>query len=177
MKNRLTFFWNWIKHSKTNASITPSSRFLSKKMIEWIDFSTINSVIELWPGTWVFTREIVKKAKPWTKIICIEIEHSYIKILQKEFGEKIIAIKDDVRNIDDIRKEYGIDKIDLIVSWLPFNLVKTIKKIPDYTHSWTIFRGFTYKWFVFNNPSHEFPIKKIYFVPLNVPPARVYGIN
>ncbi len=178
MKNRLIFLWHWIKNGKKNASVTPSSMFLAELMLKDIDFSAVDSVIELWAGTGIFTEYILKKAKKWTKIISIEVEDMYVKILHKKFGNKIIIEQEDVRNIDQIRKKYKIDKIDLIISGLPFEPAHSIhKEIKAYTSQGTIFRSFTYQPSTFKKLYHGFPIHKIWFTVLNIPPARVYGIN
>ncbi len=178
MKDRLIFLWNHIKNGKKNASVTPSSKFLAELMLKHIDFSAIDSIIELGAWTGIFTEHILKKAKKWTKIILIEIEDDYIKILRNKFADQVIIEQEDVRNIDQIRKKYDIDKIDLIISGLPFEPAHSIhKEIREYTSNGTIFRSFTYRPSTFKKLYHSFPIVNIWFTFLNVPPARVYGIN
>jgi len=104
MKNRLTFLIKQIKNSKINASITPSSRYLARQMLKDIDFSKIDSIIELWPWTWIFTKHLIKKINKWTKIIAIEIDEDYIKILNKKFWDKIILENNTVKSIEEIKK-------------------------------------------------------------------------
>ncbi|AHB41160.1 Ribosomal RNA adenine dimethylase [candidate division SR1 bacterium RAAC1_SR1_1] len=178
MKDYLIFFSKRIKNGKKNASMIPSSKFLSRQMIKGINFDEINSIIELGPGTGVFTQYVVENMKKGTKLICIEIEDDYIKILKKKFGNQIVILKEDVRNIDNIRKKYGIEKIDLIISGLPFKPASSIhNELKKYTSNGTIFRSFTYQPYIFKKQYHDLPIKKIGFAFLNIPPAWVYGIN
>jgi len=178
MNERIVFFGNQFKNGRKNASITPSSKFLAKQMVKNIDFSTIDSVIELGAGTGIFTEYILKNTKPGTKVICIETEENYVQILKEKFGNKIIIHQEDVKNIDQIRKTNHIEKIDLIVSWLPFIPAESIhKEIKKYTSEWTIFRSFTYQPSIFKKQYHDFPIKKIWYTFFNIPPARVFGVN
>jgi len=178
MDERIVFLLQQIKNGKKNASITPSSHFLAKQMMKWIDWQHIDSIIELWAWTWIFTEYICKHAKPSTKIIVIEIDDIYAKILQDKFKETIILEKDDVKNIDSIRQKHHIQKIDLIVSWLPFLPAESIhNEMQRYISQGTIFRSFTYQPSTFKKKYADFPIRKIWFTFLNVPPARVYGIN
>ena len=143
-----------------------------------INFEKIDSIIELGAGTGIFTEHILKKAKKWTKIICFEIQDNYIKILQKRFPNQIIIEKEDVKNIDQIKQKYWIKKIDLIISWLPFKPAYSIhKEIKDYISEGTIFRSFTYQPRTFEKQYNDLPIQKKWFTLLNIPPARVYGIN
>ena len=178
MYERIIFLLQQIKNGRKNASITPSSSFLAKQMLKWIDWDRIDSVIELGAWTGIFTEHIRKHAKPNTKIIIIEIEDIYAKILQNKFQETIIIEKDDVKNIDSIRQKHQIQKIDLIVSGLPFVPAKSIhEEIRRYTSQGTIFRSFTYQPSVFKKQYVDMPVRKIGYTFLNVPPARVYGIN
>jgi phospholipid N-methyltransferase len=85
MGERLLFLSQMFKNRKRNASITPSSRFLAKQMIKNIDWTSIHSVIELGAGTGIFTQYILKHVLPGTKIIIIEIEEAYVKLLQEKF--------------------------------------------------------------------------------------------
>jgi len=178
MYERIVFLRQQIKNGKKNASITPSSKYLAKQMIKWIDREKVDSVIELGAWTWIFTEYICKHAKPTTKIIVIEIEDVYAKILQDKFKDRIIVEKDDVKNIDSIRQKHQIEKIDLIISWLPFIPAESIHhEIKTYTSQGTIFRSFTYQPSIFKKQYADFPIREIWFSFLNIPPARVYWIN
>lgn len=178
MYERILFFLQMLKNRKRNASITPSSRFLARQMLKWINWENINTVIELWAWTWIFTQHILNNAIPGTKIIVIEIEDTYVKLLQNKFADKIIIEKDDVKNIDLIRKKYNIEKIDLIVSWLPFLPAKSIHSdMKIYISQGSIFRSFTYQPRNFKKFYADFPIKKIGLAVINIPPARVYWIN
>lgn len=178
LKERFIFFLQLIKSGRKNASITPSSRFLAKEMIKWIDWSKVHTIVELGSWTWVFTEYICKHAHPNTKIIAIEISDVYIKILQEKFKNIVIIEKDDVKNIRHIQKKHAIDKVDLIISWLPFVPAESIhQELKLYISQGTIFRGFTYLPSVFKKKYADFPIHKVGFALLNIPPARVYGIN
>jgi phospholipid N-methyltransferase len=85
MGERILFLSQMFKNRKRNASIAPSSRFLAKQMIKDIDWTAIHNVIELGAGTGIFTTYILKHALPGTKIIVIEIEEVYAKLLQQKF--------------------------------------------------------------------------------------------
>ena len=178
MHERIAFLLQQIRNGKKNASITPSSNFLAKQMMKWIDRENIHTVIELWAWTWIFTQHICKYAKPGTKIIVIEIDEVYTKMLQDKFKKTISLERHDIKNIDIIRQKHHIQKIDLIISWLPFLPAESIhKEIKKYISQGTIFRSFTYQPRTFKKQYHDFPIRRIGFSFFNIPPARVYGIN
>ena len=57
MEEKITFLKNFIKNPKQIGSIVPSSNYLSKKMVEQIDFENAEVILELGPGTGCYTRK------------------------------------------------------------------------------------------------------------------------
>jgi phospholipid N-methyltransferase len=86
------FLKKFIAQPSINASIIPSSQALSRLMIQNIDWSTIDTVIEFGPGTGVFTKYIIKHAKPNTKVILLEFDQDYCQFLKDKFGEQVVII-------------------------------------------------------------------------------------
>lgn len=180
-KNIFLFGVNFLKNPLRNASVFPSSAIATKAMFAHIDFSSINVVVELGPGTGVFTEEILKRCKPDTKVILIEIEESYIKLLREKFGNRVTIEKASAHILESILVKHGIDKADLIISGLPFmlggvegELFETIKK---HTKNGAIYRFFTYNPPAMKQMYKNLPIRKISFVLRNFPPLWIYGIN
>ena len=80
------FFKTYLKERKQIGSLMPSSRFLVKKMCRKIDFSTATNIIELGPGTGVFTKEILNMARKDAKIFVFELNEDFFELLsQKKF--------------------------------------------------------------------------------------------
>ncbi len=172
---------NFLKNPLKNASLVPSSAASSRAIVKNIDFSRADTIVELGPGTGVFTKEIVKRAKPESKIILVEIEKSYVKILRDKFGARVTIENTSALRLDEILSRHGIKKVDLIISGLPFlqggkgrGLMQALKK---HTDQGTIFRFFTYMPPIMKLAYKGMPIRKILFVPKNFPPLWVYGIN
>lgn len=180
MKNLLLFAWNFFRNPIRNASLLPSSKSASELMLTGIDFSKVNTLVELGPGTGVFTAEILRKARPGTRIILIELEASYINPLRQQFGEQVIVEQANANQMEQILAKHGIDRVDLIVSGLPYtisNKEQLLDSILKVTGQGTIFRFFTYFPPIMKRVYHRLPVRKIAFTPSNFPPLWVYGIN
>ena len=65
-------------------SVIPSSRFLSKKMLQPIDFKRAKVIIELGPGTGVFTKELVLQKHPNCQFVVIELNDAFFEDLKNE---------------------------------------------------------------------------------------------
>lgn len=182
IRDNFKFALNFLRNPLRNASFVPSSALASRAMLEGINFSAIDSVVELGPGTGVFTREILKRCQPDTKILLLEVEESYVKMLREQFGGKVIIERASAHLLDALLAKHRIKQVGLIVSGLPFSLPEPIKKelfesIRRHTSSDTIFRFFTYNPPLMKRAYKSLPIRKISFVLANIPPLWVYGIN
>lgn len=83
----ITFLAEFIKHPKHIGAIAPSSKLLAKRMVDAIDFEDAGYIVELGPGTGVFTREIMRRKKKHTKFILIEINEVFARDLQQQFRD------------------------------------------------------------------------------------------
>jgi len=103
-------------------SVRPSSRFLAKKMLRSIDFNSDKVIIELGPGTGVFTFEIIKKMKPDAILLVFELNITFIRNLRKLIkDERVLLINDSAEKIEEYLIKYNLEKADVIVSSLPLS--------------------------------------------------------
>ena len=180
-KERALFLFNFIKNPLRNASIIPSSKEASGAMMTGINWNEINTIVELGPGSGTFTREILARCKPETKIVLFELEPSYVELLRQKFGDRVNVIHASAHLFEDILKELKLPKADLIVSGLPFlarHLNHLIfQSIQHQTDKGAIFRFFTYMPPAMKIVYKGINLRKVAFVWKNVPPLWVYGIN
>lgn len=182
MNHTLRFTLNYLLHPLRNASLIPSSSFAAAAMLESIDFSALQTVVELGPGIGVFTEELVKRCRLDAKIILFEIEPAYVKLLKERFGERVIVERQSAALFREVTARYTEKPIDLIISGLPFSLPKDTKaklfeSLRVCTARGTIYRFFTYNPPVMKRVYRGLPIRKISFVLRNFPPLWVYGIH
>lgn len=181
MREKVLFLKNFFRNPLRNASVIPSSKASSKAMLKGIDFNRVSVVVELGPGNGVFTQEIIKTVTADTKIIVFELEPTYINLLQNKFGDRITLVNKSAHLLSETLEELGIDKVDVIISGLPFLQgdikQKTDEAIYQLTRRGTIYRFFTYMPGIMKNVYKELPIEKKYFELRNIPPLWVYGIN
>lgn len=118
----VNFLLEYVKSPRTVGAIAPSSKELAKKMVQDIDFSNADCIIEYGPGTGVFTEQIVKNKRKGTLLILFEYSKGFASELTQKYGnyDNILIINDSAENIDKHLKKYNIEKVDYIVSGLPF---------------------------------------------------------
>ncbi len=118
------FLRTFFKERKQVGAVAPSSRFLVKKMCNKIDFETARVIIELGPGTGVFTKEILDRASNDSKIFVFELNQDFCKILEAKFNDdRIILVNDSAEKMQAILKSHGLDEADAIISSLPLTVI------------------------------------------------------
>lgn len=175
------FLFEYIKNPRFVGAIAPSGKSLAEKMIDNIDFRNAKCVVEYGPGTGVFTEKILARVKSDTIVLLVEINKEFYDILKNQYGHKenVIIANDSAENIDKILKENGIEKVDYIVSGLPFAslprkvsssiLMKTSKIISD-NAEFVTFQYFIFKLVFFKEYFGKINYKRVF---KNIPPAYV----
>ena len=81
-KHKGQFLKTFFKERKQVGALAPSSKFLVKKMCDKIDFNNARYIVELGPGTGVFTEELLKRAHPDCRIVVIELNEKFYEFLK-----------------------------------------------------------------------------------------------
>lgn len=103
-------------------SVLPSSRFLSSKMLAPIDFSNAKVIVELGPGTGVFTKALLKAMPADTHLVVIELNDSFFNNLQKQLKHPHLhLVHGSAADLDQIIQDLGFEKADYILSSLPLS--------------------------------------------------------
>lgn len=121
------FLVEYLKSPRTVGAVAPSSQKLAKKMVGGLDYNNAKCIIEYGPGTGVFTDKLVKKKKHDTVLILFEYNAKFCKQLQSKYKKQdnVIIINDSAENVEMYLKMYHIDRVDYIVSGLPFESLPT----------------------------------------------------
>jgi len=121
---RRKFLKTFFKERKQVGAVAPSSRFLVKKMCDKINFDTAKVIIELGPGTGVFTKEILKRAKADTQIFVFELNKDFYQILQSKLKDnRLILVNESAEKMRDVLASNNIESADAIISSLPLTVI------------------------------------------------------
>ncbi len=120
MKATLAFLGQIARHWRQTGAIVPSGPSLAKQMARAIGLLKPQDVIvELGPGTGVFTRELAKRY-PNHRIIAVEFNPVFVRRLQTELPEATV-IQGCASRLPYLLREAGIDphQVGAVVSGLP----------------------------------------------------------
>jgi phosphatidylethanolamine/phosphatidyl-N-methylethanolamine N-methyltransferase len=115
----LRFLREFLRDPIHTGAIAPSSAGLAKTMTEWIDWENARVVLELGPGTGVFTRPILDRLRPNARFLAIELNAVFVTELRQQFAGVEIC-HDNVGNLEAICARAWITEVDAILSGLPW---------------------------------------------------------
>ncbi len=99
-------------------AILPSSQGLSKLITDSSLLSKADVVVELGPGTGVFTEKILQRVKKSASVFAFEIDPLLANITQKRCRNAVV-INDSALNLRKHLHRYNIKNADVIISSLP----------------------------------------------------------
>ena len=80
--NKRQFLQRFLKEKKSIGAMAPSSKFLATKMLEKVHFKTANIIVELGPGTGIFTEQIISSMCENARLIIIELDEVFYRNLK-----------------------------------------------------------------------------------------------
>jgi phosphatidylethanolamine/phosphatidyl-N-methylethanolamine N-methyltransferase len=175
------FFKEFFKNKKLVGSMRPSSPALTEKMLSPIDFSKVKTIVELGPGTGVFTRQILKRMMPDAQLLVFELHDQFYQKLKTSItDERCHIIHDSAEKLSDYLEHFNLHQADAVISSLPLanfskdlreNIVTAAKKALTKDGIMTQFQySLQSKKFL----KSEFDTVKINYTVWNFPPAFIY---
>ncbi|GAB4368116.1 MAG: rRNA adenine N-6-methyltransferase family protein [Deltaproteobacteria bacterium] len=180
--------FSYVKHfvkDKYIASITPTSEFGVRHVCSKIDFRNCRVLVEYGPGTGVFTRYLLSRMGPDTRILLIERNPGFVRMLTKRFTDPRVIIRNVCAStVLETLEDCGIQAADAILSGIPFSFLpyETRMEIVKKTHAALRERGkfLAYQTFYQSNLHLKEPLRTVFgsvrveYEMLNIPPMRIY---
>lgn len=188
MRDRAKFLAAFVRRPFETGSITPSSIHLAETIVSGMDIESANTIVELGPGTGVFTRLIHDRMKPGACFLCFEINGDLVPELKARFPKARI-INDSIENLARYLKAAERTGVDAAISGLPWAAFspeqqqRLLDATVDSLRSGAGFATFAYSHAAWLPPGQRFRklldsrfshVETSGVVWKNVPPAFVY---
>ena len=175
---RIEFFLKFVTQPRKIGSITPSSSFLTRKMMSSLPWENMRTVVELGAGTGVFTRYIAERRVAECNVVVFEQSAEMRNSLRTRYPCFYYAAK--AETLGSTLQELNFPKADCIISGLPFSIFpeslrsRIMEEIYANLTDEGIFVAFQYSPLLYKTLKDYFPSVKADFVLMNLPPAFVY---
>ncbi len=100
-------------------AVIPSSRYLAKVMTSDIGLEHAENVVEIGPGSGVFTSKILKIISPKAKFFVVELNPTMHKHLSEKYPN-VKIYNESAENLPELIKKEKISSVDVVVSSLPW---------------------------------------------------------
>lgn len=181
MASKKTFLKEYFKSNREVGAFFPSSKFLGKRMMKHVDFKKAEVLVELGPGTGVFTKQIIENMSQKATLLVFETNETFYEALVTKIDDPRVKIyNESAENIVARLEENGFHKTDCIISSLPLTVIpKEVKSNIMKAAYKALKEGGNYVQFQYSLNAHKllkrtFKKVKLDFTPLNVPPAFLY---
>jgi phospholipid N-methyltransferase len=173
----------FFKQGRKIASFAPSSKPMARKMIDGIDWDNARCIVELGAGTGPITAQLVRKVKPHTRVVVIELDPILCGRLQHRFQKvpNLDVIQGDATLFDKYLAERNIQQVDHVLSGLPLpSFPAQLRDAVLETSARTLAPGGTFRQLTimpliyYRLYARYFDSVRFRFVPWNLPPGGVY---
>jgi phosphatidylethanolamine/phosphatidyl-N-methylethanolamine N-methyltransferase len=119
LRDHLAFLAGFLRAPWRVGAIAPSSRALAAVMTEDMSLEEARTVVELGPGTGVFTRAICERVTREALVMAVEIDPRMVALLRPRFP-RVRIVNDSAERLDQLLAEAGRKEADAILSGLPW---------------------------------------------------------
>ncbi len=181
------FLRTWFDNPLVMGAVSPSGRMLARAMAGFVDPYSAGPIIELGPGTGPVTEALIRRGIPAERLILIEYDPAFCKLLARRFPGAAI-IRGDAYNLKAALGDADVRPAAAIVSSLPLLTKPESLRLALLAQGFTMMRPdgvfvqFTYG-LVSPMPTKqtasqigELVAESSPPVWLNLPPARVLGL-
>lgn len=124
IEDEVRFFKTWAKSPLKLGAVTPTSRALADVMVKHAQPDPAGYVLETGPGTGVVTEALLRYGIPAERIVTIEYDRGFYKLLRERFPEAHV-LHGDALDLDRTLGEFRDTKFSAALSGIPLlNLPK-----------------------------------------------------
>jgi phospholipid N-methyltransferase len=178
MKGKLDFLREAVKDLKTTGSITGSSKYLIKNLLEKVSFESAHLVVEFGAGNGVITEEILEFLPKDGQLLAFELNPTFCDQLKAQINDtRLQVLNQDVSLLGNYVAPHSVD---VIISALPLlNMPDQVKRSILTAARLALKPGgkfiqYQYSLADYNLIKEYFPQVKLDFQLLNIPPAFIY---
>lgn len=118
----LEFFKGFLRNPREVGSIIPSSRFLTRRVMDCGRVRTARVIVELGPGTGVLTRQMLEVMRPDAKLVAVEISSDFADLLETTIQDsRLHVIRGSAAELEKALASIDEPRVDLVVSGIPFS--------------------------------------------------------
>ncbi len=165
---------------KNVGAIASTSNHIITKMLNKIKFKNAKVIVEYGSGRGIITKQLLNKMDNETILYAFETNIEFINSLKKINDRRLIIINSDAKNAIRILKDkYDIEKVDYVVSTIPFTFIERRKRKRIIYKTYTLLKDggkfitYQYSWLIYSLIKERFSTSNISVSLQNIPPVFI----
>ena len=178
METRTAFFYKFLVSPRKIGSITPSSAYLTRKMLAGVDWQAVNSIVELGAGTGTFTKYIAAHKRPDCPALIVEQDQEMRRRLALLYPG--LRYGSQAEKLPQLLQEHQLTGVDCLISGLPFAAFpaslrnQILRCAYEALNPGGQFIAFQYTPLLYPYLKRQYRQVRLGFEPRNLPPAFVF---
>ena len=123
--SKLFFLKQYLRNPFGVGAVVPSSQKLAQLMVNLLAPQASDVVVELGPGTGVFTRELLSQGVAPANLILVEFNMEFAKFLRNEFPQ-VRVVEGAAQDLRQLLKALGQGPVKKIISGIPLRSMKPV---------------------------------------------------
>ncbi len=117
-RDELRFFLHWLRRPGRVGAVVPSGPALAAALAAEINTEAPGAVVELGPGTGRVTRALLEAGVAPGRLVAIECNASFCKLLRERFPE-VRIVSGEAWTLEQLLQQAGVGPVKAVVSSLP----------------------------------------------------------
>ena len=123
------FLFRQFLRDRRIASVKSTSPYLVQRICNRMDFSRPRVVVEYGPGLGCFTKVLLERLSPDSRLILIETNAEFLKVLRKVRDPRLCVASGSAEGVKDILRRLGLAGADYVLSGIPFSYYREAPKM------------------------------------------------
>jgi phosphatidylethanolamine/phosphatidyl-N-methylethanolamine N-methyltransferase len=119
VRDFLLLFARFLRQPRTVGAVAPSSQVLAREMVRGLDVGAAARVVELGPGTGVFTGALLERMGTGGRLLAVELEPEFARQVQARWPAADCVCAS-ATTLESLVAERQMQPVDHILSGLPF---------------------------------------------------------
>jgi phospholipid N-methyltransferase len=175
---RAHFLLSFLRNPRQVGSVTPSSRWLCRRLVGAADLSRCDCAVEFGPGTACLTRKILETLSPEATLFAFEINEEFCRRLERDcVHPRLVLIHDSAEKVRAHLHARGFEAADYVFSGLPFTTLPAALRERILRETFAAlkpggkFIAYQYSLYLLKTLRGIFDRVRVSFEPRNIPPA------
>ena len=121
--DRVVFLQEFLRNPWQIASITPSSRFLERRIVALADIRSARVVVELGAGTGGTTRAILDAMAPGARLLCVEINPKFCALVRRIPDPRLVVYGGSACALHEALALNALAAPEAVISGIPFSTI------------------------------------------------------